>query len=177
MSLPEIKYCPGTLAKGFNTYSRTCLNRVFNGRAVSHILPYDAPAADEATDELYFDNQKRISISGVQVKYSMLLEKNKLRLTREGEQGTHILKPVPAGVKNADQMPANEHLTMQIAQQVFDIETAASALIFFKDGKPGYITQRFDVKDDGKKWGEEDFASLAGKTPQTHGENYKYTGN
>ena len=29
MGLPQIKYCPGTLAEGFETYSRTCLNRVF----------------------------------------------------------------------------------------------------------------------------------------------------
>ena len=176
MSLPEIKYCPGTLAEGYKTYSRTCLNRVFNGRLVNHILPYEAPAIDEGTDELYFENQKHISISGVQIKYSVLLEKNKLRLTSEGEQGAYILKPIPTGVKNVDQMPANEHLTMQIAQQVFGIETAANALIFFKDGEPGYITKRFDVKEDGSKWAKEDFASLAGRTPQTHGEHYKYLG-
>ncbi|MCC6815200.1 MAG: HipA domain-containing protein [Saprospiraceae bacterium] len=177
MSLPEIKYCPGTLAEGFNTYSRPCLNRVFNKRTVSHILPYYAPTADESTDELYLENQKRISISGIQVKYSVLLEKNKLRLTKEGERGTYILKPAFAGAKNFDQMPANEHLTMQIAQQVFNIDTASNAMIFFKNGAPGYITKRFDVKDDGTKWAKEDFASLAERSPQTHGENYKYVGN
>ena len=32
----------------------------------------------------------------------------------------------------------NEHLTMQIAQQVFGIETAESALVFFVDGTPAY---------------------------------------
>lgn len=176
MNLPEIEYCPGTLAKGYHTYSRACLNRVFNGRSVSHLLPYSAPAVDEKTDELYVENQQHISISGVQVKYSVLLEKNKLRLTHVGEQGTHILKPIPAGVKNADQMPANEHLTMQIATQVFGIETAANAMIFFKDGGPCYITKRFDVKEEGGKWAKEDFASLAGRTPQTHGVHYKYLG-
>jgi serine/threonine-protein kinase HipA len=177
MSLPEIKNCPGTLAEGFNTYSRACLNRVFNGRKVNHILPYHAPSINDASDELYFENQKHISISGVQIKYSVLLEKNMLRLTREGESGSYILKPVTTGVKNADQMPANEHLTMQIARQVFDLDTAANALIFFKDGNPGYITKRFDVKEDGSKWSTEDFASLSGRTPETHGEHYKYTGN
>lgn len=177
MSLPEIKYCPGTLAKGYAAYSRACLNRVFNGRSVSHILPYTAPAVNEQMDELYFENQKHISISGVQLKYSVLLEKNKLRLTKEGEAGTYILKPIPAAVKNADQMPANEHLTMQIARQIFDIETAANALIFFENGEAGYVTKRFDVKEAGSKWAKEDFASLAGRTPQTHGEHYKYLGN
>lgn len=177
MSLPEIKYCPGTLAKGFDTYSRTCLNRVFSGKKVYHILPYDSPATNQETDELFEENRKRMSISGVQEKFSVLLEKNKLRLVNEGERGTYILKPIPGVGKKADQMPANEHLTMQIARQAYGIETAENALIFFKNGAPAYITKRFDVKEDGSKWAQEDFASIAGRTPQTHGEHYKYLGN
>lgn len=177
MSLPEINHCPGTLAEGFNTYSRTCLNRVFQGRKVHHVLPYDSPASNPETNELYEENQMRISISGVQEKFSVLLEKNKLRLVNEGERGTYILKPIPRVGKKQDQMPANEHLTMQIARQVYGIETAENALIFFKDGTPAYITKRFDVKEDGTKLAQDDFASLAGRTPQTHGEHYKYLGN
>ena len=177
MSFPEIKYCPGTLAEGFNTYSRTCLNRVFQGKAVYHVLPYDSLASNPETDELFEQNRKHISISGVQEKFSVLLEKNKLRLINEGERGTYILKPIPSAGKKLDQMPANEHLTMQIARQVYGIETAENALIFFKNGTPAYITKRFDVKEDGTKLAQDDFASLAGRTPQTHGEHYKYLGN
>lgn len=177
MSTQQIKYCPGTLAEGFDTYSRTCLNRVFNGKKVHHVLPYDSPSTNWETEKIFEENQKRMSISGVQEKFSMLLEKNKLRLINEGERGTYILKIIPSVGKIADQMPANEHLTMQIARQVYGIETAENALIFFKNGTPAYITERFDVKDDGSKWAQEDFASLAGRTPQTHGEHYKYSGN
>lgn len=177
MSLPEINYCPGTLAEGFNTYSRTCLNRVFQGKKVHHVLPYYSPMSNPETEELFEENQKRMSISGVQEKFSVLLEKNKLRLVNEGERGTYILKPIPRVGKKPDQMPANEHLTMQIARQIYGIETAENALIFFKDGTPAYITKRFDVKDDGTKLAQDDFASLAGRTPQTHGEHYKYLGN
>ncbi|MEI6139174.1 MAG: HipA domain-containing protein [Mariniphaga sp.] len=177
MSLPEITVCPGTLAKGFNTYSRTCLNRVFQGKAVSHVLPYDSPAANPEEEQLFEQNRKHMSISGVQEKFSVLLEKNKLRLINEGERGTYILKPIPPVGKRSEQMPANEHLTMQIARQVYGIETAENALIFFKDGASAYITRRFDVKDDGTKLAQDDFASLAGRTPQTHGEHYKYLGN
>ncbi len=176
MNLPEIKYCPGTLAQGFDTYSRTCLNKVFKGKKVSHIFPYDSPASNPETDELFEENRKQISISGIQEKFSVLLEKNKLRLVNEGERGTYILKPIPGAGKKPDQMPANEHLTMQIASQVYGIETAENALIFFKNGAPAYITRRFDVNDDGTKRAQDDFASLAGRTPQTHGEHYKYTG-
>ncbi|TVR87804.1 MAG: type II toxin-antitoxin system HipA family toxin, partial [Saprospirales bacterium] len=167
----KMQCCPGSLAEGYDTYSRTVLNRVFGGRKVSHVLPYDSPFSDEMTDELFEDNQSRLSISGVQRKYSVVLEKNRLRLTGEGEQGQYILKPVPGAGKNPEQMPANEHLTMQIARQVFRIETAENALVFFKNGDPAYMTKRFDVSEKGEKLGQEDFASLAGRTPQTHGEN------
>jgi serine/threonine-protein kinase HipA len=177
MSLPEIHNCPGTLAAGFNTYSRTCLKRVFNGKKVSHVLPYEAPASNPETDERFQENRKSMSISGVQEKFSLLLEKNKLRLIGEGEKGSYILKPIPGAGKKSHYMPANEHLTMQIARQVYDLETAENALIFFKNGEPAYITKRFDVKEDGSKRGQEDFASLAGRMPQTHGEHYKYLGN
>ena len=177
MSQPEIRCCPGTLAPGFEKYSRSCLKRVFYNKSVSHLLPYDSPASNSHTDELFEQNRKRISISGVQEKFSVLLEKNKLRLINEGEQGMYILKPIPSIGKNPDQMPANEHLTMQIARQVYGIETAENALIFFKNGSPAYITKRFDLKEDSSKRAQDDFASLAGKMPQTHGEHYKYLGN
>lgn len=177
MSLTNIQYCPGTLKEGSQTYSSTALKRVFRGKKVSHVLPYESPASNELTDELFEDNRKRMSISGVQEKFSILLDKNKLRLIREGEQGQYILKPKPDAGKNPEQMPANEHLSMQIARQIFKIETAENALIFFSNGDPAYITKRFDVKEDGTKWAQEDFAALAQRTPQTHGENYKYLGN
>jgi serine/threonine-protein kinase HipA len=118
-----------------------------------------------------------MSISGVQEKFSVLLKKNKLRLINEGEQGEYILKPIPSFGKRPECMPANEHLTMQIAKQAYGIEVAENALIFFKNGSPAYITKRFDLKDDGSKLAQEDFASLSGRTPQTHGEHYKYSGN
>jgi serine/threonine-protein kinase HipA len=177
MDLSQIDHCPGILAPGYNTYSRTCLNRVFQGRKVYHILPYNSPTSNAETAELFEENQKNLSISGVQEKFSVILEKNKLRLAKEGERGSYILKPIPRTGRRPDQMPANEHLTMQIARQVYTIETAENALIFFQDGSSAYITKRFDVNDDGTKKAQDDFASLAGKTPQTHGEHYKYSGN
>jgi serine/threonine-protein kinase HipA len=173
----DIKVCPSTLSEGFDTYSKTALNRVFKGKKVHHILPYESPNSNTETDNLFENNQKHISISGVQEKFSVILEKNKLRLANENEKGNYILKPIPSFGKNAHQMPANEHLSMQIARQVYGIETAENALIFFKDGSPAYITKRFDFKEDGSKLAQDDFASLAKRTPQTHGEHYKYLGN
>lgn len=174
MSMPEIINCPGTLAEGFSTYSPGCLRNVFNRKKVSHILPYNPPEENDKDAEKFFENRKRISISGVQEKVSIILDKNKLRLTEEKEQGNYILKPIPRDVRKVDQVPANEQLTMQIARQVYDIPTAENALVFFKNGTPAYITKRFDVKSDGNKRGVEDFASLAGKTSENTGKDFKY---
>jgi serine/threonine-protein kinase HipA len=174
MNVNDLKFCPGTLAEGFVSYSPACLRNLFNGKRVNHVLPYEQPQQSEEVAELFMENRKRISISGVQEKLSLLLEKNHLRLTNEREQGTYILKPIPVDLKKVDQVPANEHLTMQIARQVFGINTAENALIFFKNGAPAYITRRFDVKDDFTKWGIEDFATLAGKTRDNAGANFKY---
>jgi len=170
----EIKTDPGTLATGFATYSPLTLRRLFGGKAVSHILPYSSPDKNEKYAEIFLENRKRISISGVQEKLSMILSGKTLRLTKEGEQGTYLLKPIPRDVKFPGQVPANEHLTMQIAKQVYGIQTAENALIFFDSGEPAYITLRFDVRPEGKKWRMEDFASLAGKISADGSPDYKY---
>lgn len=170
----RVEVCPGTLAEGFSTYSPVCLRNIFSGKKVSHVLPYDRPSKNEDVAELFMENRKHISVSGVQEKLSLTLDKNHLRLTKDGEPGTYILKPIPHDLKKADQVPANEHLTMQIAKQVYRINTAGNALIFFKDGSPAYITKRFDVRQNGKKRGAEDFASLAGKSSDNAGSDFKY---
>jgi len=170
----EFKYCPGTLAEGFTTYSPGCLRSLFDGKKVNHYLQYEMPQQNEKVAEQFLENRKHISISGVQEKLSLILERNILRLTKEGEQGTYILKPIPRDLKKVDQVPANEHLTMQIAKQVYGLNTAGNAMIFFKGGSPAYITRRFDIKKEGGKWGKEDFASLAGKTKDNAGANFKY---
>ena len=110
----------------------------------------------------------------MQEKLSLTLNKNKLKLTDEGEQGTYILKPIPRDLKLVDQVPANEHLTMQIASQIYGVNTAENAIIFFESGEQAYITKRFDIKKDGTKWGKEDFASLAGRSKDSHGNGFKY---
>jgi serine/threonine-protein kinase HipA len=174
MNMQPIHYCPGTLAEGFDTYSPSCLRNLFNGKKVSPYLPYDAPQQNEDIALLFIENRKRISISGVQEKLSFILDKNLLRLTRAREIGTYILKPIPRDLKRVAQVPANEHLTMQIAKQVFGINTAENALVFFKDGTPAYITKRFDITKSGRKLGKEDFATLAGKSKDNAGADFKY---
>ena len=170
----KIDVCPSTLAIGFTTYSPIALNNLFNGKKISPFLPYNSPINNELIAEQFMENRKRISISGVQIKLSFILDKNTLRLVNEMEQGQYILKPIPRDVKKVNMVPANEHLTMQIARQVYGIPTAENGLIFFKDGTPAYITKRFDVKKDGYKWAKEDFATLAGKSKDNAQADFKY---
>ena len=53
-------------------------------------------------------------------KFSFIQLKNKISLIIEGEQGTHILKPIPNVSKNADQILENEVLNLIKAQNQFD---------------------------------------------------------
>jgi serine/threonine-protein kinase HipA len=178
MSLPEINNCPSTLEPGYHTYSPAAQLSLFGSRSkkVSHILPFAPPGKNDELTREYNEKRKRISMNGVQEKYSLLLQKNSLSLTDTG--GTHILKPVPAErLSMVTDLPANEHVSMQIARQVFGIRTAACGMIFFDDGSPAYITRRFDYKPDGSgKYQVEDFASLLTKTPEHEGDDYKYNG-
>ena len=150
-----------------------CRKKLFDGKRVPHILSFKAPQNENLKE--YQEQTKRLSISGVQLKYSLRLDDKSLAMTDKG--GQYILKPIPPSlIAYPDQAPENEHLTMQIAEQVYKIDTAANALIYFEDRQPAYLTKRFDVKADGSKYLQEDFAQLSGKQKKTHGENYKYNG-
>ena len=167
--------CPGCYKKiEKNEYCLSCRKKLFDGKRVSTVLEFDKPNAENIS--MYNEHSKRISISGVQLKYSLKLVHNKLELCEKN--GQYIIKPIPTAdhLEMMDDAPENEHLTMQIASQIFNIKTAHNALIYFKDGPPAYITKRFDVKGDGTKYIQEDFAQITNRTKETHGESYKYEG-
>ncbi|NLJ00868.1 MAG: HipA domain-containing protein [Bacteroidales bacterium] len=172
--MKEITNCPSALAAGYDTYSPVALRRLFDKQMVSHTLPYETIEKSEEDAQLFMENKMRVSISGVQSKYSMVIKYGELKLAPENEQGHYILKPKPSEIKNPLECAANENLTMQIAEQVFKMETAANGLCFFQDGETAYITRRFDITPDGNKYRVEDFASLAGLTSENAGDNFKY---
>ena len=164
----NIDRCPSTLVPGFASYSPAGLRKLFDGKKVSPILPYDAPGLHGEPQE-FLENREHISISGVQEKLSVLVDRGTIRLTKSGEQGTHLLKPISSRLARASDMPANEHVTMQIAAQIFGISTPPNGLCFFRTGEPVYITRRFDITQEDGKLRKEDFASLAGKTSALSG--------
>lgn len=174
--MTEIKVCPSTLAEGFETYSPAARKALFDGKAVSPYLAEPSPSTDNVKAKEVLNNVSRISLSGVQPKFAVVIgDDSQLRYAQKGERGTYILKPRPNGyhILNKDYCAANEHLTMQIAAQVYGIETAANGLCFFENGEAAYLTRRFDIHTVGK-YQQEDFAALMGYTKAHGGSDYKY---
>lgn len=166
----DIDVCPSTLEKGFSTFSPKARRHFLGGKTVSHILPYESLSTGDG-----LINRGRISLSGAQEKCSAVIDHGVFRLTEDGERGTYILKPVLTGFENREFSPANENLTMQIASQVYGIRTAENAVCFTTGGEQVYVTKRYDVRDDGSRIMQEDLASLAGISRDTHGPNFKYS--
>ena len=164
----EIKYCPSTLAEGYNTYSPQAVKRLFDGKKVSPFLDFNINELKQS--DVIVRAMQRISVSGVQEKFSGLIDQHSIRIAESNERSTYILKPAPwdETIATRKQIPANEHVTMQIARQVYGIVTAENGLCFTKDtmqiarqvygivtaenglcftkdGQTVYITKRFDI--------------------------------
>ena len=165
----KIEKCPGCLKNGFNSYCNKCRNKLFDGRKVNHILNFSRTEFDKFKTE----NNKNISLPGKQFKHTLKIKDNELVLA--GNVGEYIIKPVPSeNFENREHAPANEHITMQIAEQVYKINCAVNGLIFFSGGEAAYITKRFDIRSGNNKFLQEDFAQISGRTEEINGRNYKY---
>ncbi|MBU1858207.1 MAG: HipA domain-containing protein [Verrucomicrobia bacterium] len=163
--------CLSTLADiPHEGYSRVAERQLAGAkRAFPYLLTFNR------TDVVEFRMKaaEHMSISGIQDKISLKLVRGKLVPTEK--DGEYILKPIPSAdipCFKAD-VPANEHLTMQIASQVFGVAAAVNACICFADGELAYITRRFDRRA-GSKIGQEDFCQLSNRSEETGGKNYKY---
>lgn len=148
--------------------------RLFDGRTVSALLPYDSLEGHTAITK---ERKGRLSVSGAQEKYGLVEDKGQLRLNDENEKGRFILKPQSGDRRfmYREEMPANEHLTMSLAEHIYKIPVAAHGICYFGNGEKAYVTRRFDYRPDGSKYKMEDFASVAKLNREQYGEDYKYT--
>lgn len=142
---------------------------LFDGRDVSSILPYPhAPQQDDAGAGV-----QRFSISGTQLKNAIVEDNGTLRYAEEGEQSRYILKPRPHGLQRNADAPANEWVSMTMAQRLFRLETAACGLCYFGDGRAAYLTRRFDIAPDGTKLHKEDLMTLSARNNTYSGDKYE----
>ena len=118
------------------------------------------------------------AIAGYQLKLPICMEDLLEAAVKPNKGCQFILKPIAthfvSPIENMEDLPENEHLTMQIARQVFGLKTADNALIYLQDGRPAYLTRRFDVLDNGLKLAQEDFCQLMNRSAAVNGENFKY---
>lgn len=106
----------------------------------------------------------KLSISGVQPKLSMKLDKKNNSLISVAEGGEYILKPQTAAFSN---IPENEQCCMDIAAE-FKIDIPPHCLLPLKDGSLSYIVKRFD-RESGVKIHQEDFAQILGSKDKYQG--------
>ena len=106
----------------------------------------------------------KLSISGVQPKLTVKLDKKQNMLISVTEGGEFILKPQTSAFGH---IPENEQCCMDIAQEL-NIEVPPHCLIPLKDMSLAYVVKRFD-REKGTKIHQEDFAQILE-------ENDKYKG-
>ena len=161
--------CHCCLKETENDFCRSCSQRLFSKANFSAMLKFTLPSIAQGTNQ----NTRRISISGAQAKYSLRIVSKELEPT--DNNGTYILKPATnMQFRLFADMPANEHITMQIAKQIFKLNVAESALLRFTTGEYTYLTRRFDIRNDGSKILQEDLAQTAGLSSDANGSNFKY---
>jgi len=106
----------------------------------------------------------KLSISGVQPKLSMKLDKRNNSLISVAEGGEYILKPQTAPFWN---IPENEQCCMDIAAE-FDINVPPHCLLPLKDKSWAYIVKRFD-RESGLKIHQEEFFQILGSSDKYKG--------
>ena len=123
------------------------LKKIFN-------MP-DWPKIDFSLSEVSLEAQEltgKLSISGVQPKLSVKLDRKKNMLVSVARGGEYILKPQTLAYAN---IPENEQCCMDIAEAV-GISVPEHCILPLKDNSLAYIVKRYD-RNKGQKYNQEDF--------------------
>ncbi|MFZ4523195.1 MAG: type II toxin-antitoxin system HipA family toxin [Bacteroidales bacterium] len=164
--------CNGCLKENIDGFCSACETKLFDRSKVPVQLEFN-----------WNDIQDRItgqpagfSISGVQPKGFIGRDKNNLLAPDRNIESMYIIKPFLDSRKALYlDYPANEHLTMVMAGQLFNISTAKCAYVKFANGEPAYLTRRFDRNKEGNVLRQEDFVSVLKAAPGTNDHGlYKY---
>ncbi|HPS61804.1 MAG TPA: HipA domain-containing protein [Bacteroidales bacterium] len=141
-------YCYDHLEEEVDFHEKCSLK--FFGSTAPPKIPFSIDQMAELAKNVV---ERSVSVPGVQVKLSMSVvkeakESGDTRLTVIGALGgQYIFKP-PSD--QYPEMPANEHVTMRIAE-AFGIRVVPSSLIRLASGELSYITKRIDRIDERDK--------------------------
>ena len=139
-------YCYKKVDSG-NDFHQAC-SLSFFGTEIPPKIEYSLDDMNELALKVV---ERSVSVPGVQPKLSMSLladSKTDSRLTVVGALGgNYIFKP-PS--KDYAEMPANEDLTMKMAE-LFSVDVVPHSLIKLASGELSYITKRIDRATDGSK--------------------------
>ncbi len=139
--------------------NKTFIKKMFNSSKL--------PTIDFNLEEISQKAQKltgKLSISGVQPKLSVKLDKKQNMLIPIAEGGEYILKPQIQTFLN---IPENEQCCMDIAEEL-NADIPLHCLIHLKDKSLAYVVKRFD-REKGIKIHQEDFAQLLEQTDKYKG--------
>ncbi len=134
--------CCQRLTADETRYHPRCLKTLFGTNRIPGIPFAKSDLAAEVSRI-----QGRMSLSGVQIKASVLLEPKAKQLEIVAKDGTHILKPEPDVY---EELPLAENLCMNIAGEL-GMSIPPHGLFPMVDGKLCYIVKRFDRLADGTK--------------------------
>jgi len=121
----------------------------------------DWPKIDFGLSEVSLEAQEltgKLSISGVQPKLSVKLDRKKNMLVSVAKGGEYILKPQTLAYSN---IPENEQCCMDIAE-VFGVSVPEHCILPLKDKSLAYVVKRYD-RNKGEKYHQEDFQQILEK--------------
>ncbi len=164
--------CNGCLKENIDGFCSACETKLFDRSKVPNQLEFNW---HDIQDRI-MGQPTRFSISGVQPKGFIGRDKNNLLAPNRDVESMYIIKPFLDSRRTLHiDSPANEHLTMTMANQLFNILTAKCGFVKFKNGEPAYITRRFDRDKGGNVLRQEDLVSVLNATPGTNDRGlYKY---
>jgi serine/threonine-protein kinase HipA len=166
-----MEHCSGCLKDDVMGFCSSCEKRLFNRSKINPQLDFNWEDISKVIDGY----PAGFSISGVQTK-GFIGKATGTKLSpslADGQNSIYIIKPLLSRFDLPSDSPANEHVTMQMAKQLFGIKTAECCFMRFANGTPAYVTRRFDYNRDEEKLNQEDFASVLQAKKDSDGK-YKY---
>lgn len=166
-----MRHCFGCLKDNVEGFCSSCEKRLFDRSKINPQLTFNWEDISKVIDGY----PKGFSISGIQAK-GFIGKATGTELSpflADGENSIYIIKPQLTRFDFPFDSPANEHVTMQMAKQIYGLRTAECCFMKFANGAPAYVTRRFDYNNNGDKLNQEDFASVLQAQKDREG-MYKY---